>query len=162
MFHPHRKPRHCMKCTRPLLPPSWTFLPSLLAIITRFKSFLNFKIVAVLKLIFCRSQAYLIWNLCLKLTLLVDYIEAYVYWLQILSEFLYYNKLCFQIRKTYLATKPELNDWFQGISLFDFDRLDRLNWESPKLKKYENITYAVSFIYVQILPSIWIFVLLLC
>ena len=76
----------------------------------------------------------------------MDYIEGYVYWLQILSEFLYYIKLCFQIRKTYLATKPELNDWFQGISLFDFDRLDRLNWESPQLKKYENITYAVSFI----------------
>ena len=49
-----------------------------------------------------------------------------------------------QIRKSYLAKKPELNEWFEGISNFNFGQLKNLDWKSSDLKNFENITYAVS------------------
>ena len=47
-----------------------------------------------------------------------------------------------KIRKTYLDNKPELKDWWRGVSNFNFQLLHSLNWDSPEMVKHENETYA--------------------
>ena len=44
-----------------------------------------------------------------------------------------------------MANKPELDDWLEGISLLDFGLLKGIDWDSPELKQFENVTYAVSY-----------------
>ena len=47
-----------------------------------------------------------------------------------------------KVRKSYLDSKPELKDWWQGVSTFNFELLNSLNWSHPELAKHENETYA--------------------